>query len=305
MLLSDSEIKSLAIAELKTFTMQLDEKRALESLETDIKEEFEELNSTEVKEGRASHFAIKGAVPADYAERILRLDNDRLALYGVRHKGGNRDLPFINLRVNFEINSREEVLAIFEKISEELKVFKPIEISFWSNKPIGKVGSCYVVVATERIMNQKPWPKEDEIEFKAIENTDYYNWYKDEYEKFNEDRLDLKDWVTVNTEQDMEECMEDGLLHLVEYQGQRIGLVAAEESDLVGHEGFYFHELLIAKEFRGQGLAKAMQRKYVSELAPDSEYVWGTIYSENEPSFKTAQANGREKVRYECFITLA
>jgi ribosomal protein S18 acetylase RimI-like enzyme len=305
MSLSHTEIKSLALAELKTFTMQFDNEIALESLEEDIKEEFEELNSDEVKNARVSHFAIEGAVASDYAERILRLDNDRFIIYGIRHKGGNRDLPFVNLRMNFEIDTEEETLSLYKKISDELKVFTPREISFWSHKPIGTIGNCYVVAATSKILNQKKWLKEDELEFIAVETKDYYSWYEAEYEKFNEDSSELKDWVTANSEEDMEECMEDGLLHIVKYQGKRVGLIAAEESDLVGHDGFYFHELLITKEYRGQGLAKAMQRKYISELGSDSEYVWGTIFNENMASFKTARANGREKVRYECFVSLS
>ena len=58
------------------------------------------------------------------------------------------------------------------------------------------------------------------------------------------------------------------------------------------------------KKWKGKRLAKAIQRKFVAELAYENDYIWGTIDSANLPSYKTAFANGRKAIRVECFANL-
>ena len=100
----------------------------------------------------------------------------------------------------------------------------------------------------------------------------------------------------------MEDCREQGLLQLAFYNEKPLGLIAAERSDFLGTQAIYFNEILIYPEFKGRGLAKAMQRKFISELPDDFKLVWGTIDAQNFPSLKTAMSNGRKVIRYECFL---
>jgi hypothetical protein len=37
--------------------------------------------------------------------------------------GGNTDIPFIQLRANFELSSKEEALEIYELFKEEFNLF--------------------------------------------------------------------------------------------------------------------------------------------------------------------------------------
>lgn len=206
------------------------------------------------------------------------------------------------MKPNFEITSKQEALEVSGGIREELKKFSPLKICFWNREPIGRLGNSYVVAKAEFIKKQSPWPMEKDLEFSLIDDDSYYPWYEDEYEKFNLDYADLRNWVRVNDLEDMKACLRDKLLHYVIFKGERIGLIAAERSSFIGNPGFYFHEILVTKENRRKGFAQSMQRKYVSQFADQSEYVWGTIYSGNHASFKTANSNNRKKVRYECFV---
>ena len=114
----------------------------------------------------------------------------------------------------------------------------------------------------------------------------------------------LKDKVTINSKKVMQDSIEDGLLKSVLLNGKRIGLIAAKISKFLGYNGMYFNEIFIDKNFKGKGLAKAIQRKFIQEFSRSNEFIWGTIDSQNLPSFKTALANGRKPIRFECFVPI-
>ena len=90
----------------------------------------------------------------------------------------------------------------------------------------------------------------------------------------------------------------------VEIEGERVGLIAGERSPFLGHDGIYFHEIFVSQKWKGKGLAKIIQRKYVDQFTEGHEFVWGTIDHFNLPSFKTAEGNGRKAVRFENFVEI-
>lgn len=128
-----------------------------------------------------------------------------------------------------------------------------------------------------------------------------YERIRSEFESF---KPRLKKRVTVNSIESMRESIDQGLLYEAHLDGQRVGLIAGERSSFLGHPGIYFQEIFISKDFKGIGLAKALQRKFVRESSNDGEYIWGTIDSLNLPSYRTAIGNGRIPIRYECFLKI-
>jgi len=62
--------------------------------------------------------------------------------------------------------------------------------------------------------------------------------------------------------------------------------------------------MVICEHWKGQGLAKAIQRKFVDENSKQTDVVWGTINSANLPSYKTAAANRRIPIRCESFFEI-
>lgn len=305
--LNNLSVQEFARAELNTFNLKefnLDESLALNELSKEIRSEWEELNSSEVKKSRWEFFKIPGTKPEDYSERLLTLKDGRKLIYGIRHFGGDRNLPFVNLRPNFKIKGSEDALELYRLIEDMLAPFRALGLCFWSDRQLAvdQIHSTYLVATASEIKAMKPWSEEVNLVLRVPADDSYYANYELDYKKFHLERPDLKPKVTLNSLDIMETSREQGLLCEVFYQGTRMGLIAAEKSALLGHEGLYFNEIFIETKWKGRGLAKALQRKFVQQYARDEDLIWGTIYSSNLPSYQTAIRNGRRAIRFECFV---
>jgi hypothetical protein len=109
----------------------------------------------------------------------------------------------------------------------------------------------------------KPWDEERELEFEEVLDDSYYDWYKRGYSEFHVDFPELEKKVTVNSSDSMSDSFEQGLLKFAIINGEKVALIAAGKSDLLGHEAIYFREIYIERKWKGRGLAKAIQRKFV------------------------------------------
>lgn len=307
MKLTEKDAQSFAKTALNNFNLadlNLNHEKAMKFLKKELSEEFEELNQNEVKRARAAHFKI--GKPDDYAEKILSLSNDRKLIYGIRHKGGNRDISFVSLRANFELFSKKEVLEIYGKILSEVNVFEPRFVVFHSKRKgdADFFGQVEMVGGAKEVKSIDPWGAEESLALVPIVDESFYDWYCKGYKKFHQQFPDLAAKVPVNSLSVMKESQDQGLLCWAYLDGAKVGVIAALRRDFLGHPGIYFNEIFISEENRGKGLAKAIQRKFVEENAKDDELVWGTIDSGNLSSFKTASANGRRPLRFECFINI-
>lgn len=312
--LSINELQAFALAELSTFNLldfSIDKNRALTELQNEISSEWNELNSLEIMESRHKYFNIPHTDHKSYSERLIDLGSGKKLIYGIRHMGGHREIPFISVRSSFELASREEALWIFEKLKNDFAPFKPLYLCFWSKTKmdVDFIGSTYLVSSSKEMKDLPQWEGEKRIEFRKVSNDSYYAWYKQGYEIFHNNNPDLEKKVTLNTLESMESSKKQGLLqevYLTDENGEkeRLGLIAAEKIPFLGSEGIYFHEIFIDKKWQGQGLAKAIQRKFISLFSIDNDLIWGTIDDSNKPSYKTALANGRKPIRFECFVKL-
>jgi L-amino acid N-acyltransferase YncA len=309
MKLNEIELQSFVMAELNTYDLNglgINSEIAKKEIKDELLEELEDLNSDDTKQARLDYFKVKDATKEDYSEKRLNIKDGKEVIYGIRNMGGNPDIPFIQLRPNFELSSKEESLEIYEMIKEEFKVFEPLYLSFQTVSKINAdfYGSVHMVTKTHELINKEAWTLKESISFEDITDDSYYEWYKKGYEEFHSDFPELKTKVTVNSASSMEDSLEQGLLKFVNLDGERIGLIAGEKSNFLGHTGVYFHEIYISKKWKGKGLAKAIQRKFIQDFCNELEFVWGTIDSTNLPSYKTAYSNGRRPIRHECFINL-
>lgn len=300
------EISKLDLNNYSLEELSLDREVALNSIFDDRVEEFEDLNSDETLEFRLDYFKFPNVRKEDYLERVIDLGEHKKVLCGIRHFGGNKEMPFVSLATNFALESKEEALQIYQTIKKHFSVFRPLYLSFYSNVEniADFYGSIDMVALASQIKKITPWHGEDILEFEPITDDSFYEWYKKGYEEFHEDRKDLKAKVTVNSLEVMKGSVEASLIFYASINGEKVGLIAAERSDYLGHPGVYFNEIFLMRNWKGKGLAKAMQRKFVAKFCKDNELIWGTIDSHNLPSFNTAKANGRKPIRYECFINL-
>lgn len=293
------DFKEFALAVLKTYDLtglKIDKEKALDSIKDQIEQEFKELNSNEVKKVRQQYFKI--GEPDDYGEFLLEIGNNKKVICGIRHFGRNPDYPFINCTPNFEITSKTEAKVVADQIKKRFEKFNPLWFNFWSAKEIEVdfIGSVYLV-------SQFDGAEKNEMTLELIKDESYYDWYESGYEEFHQERPELRAKVTLNDQEVMNESLEQGLLFYAKKGEQRIGLIAGVRSDFLGHPGLYFNEIFVAKEFRGKGLAKSIQSKFLNDNAAAGEIIWGTIDHHNKPSYQTAIANKRKPIRYECFLS--
>lgn len=197
-------------------------------------------------------------------------------------------------------------MAIFELFKSQYELFSPLYLMFYSKSAIecDFYGSIHMTGRTEDILQASMWEQEKSIKLVTPKNDDYFEWYKSGYEDFHQMNPELKTMVSGNEKNLMEKSRNEGLLKLVYIGEELIGIISAEKSDFLGSSGLYFNEIHIHKNWKGKGLAKAIQRKFIVGNAKEIEYIWGTIYASNKPSYKTAYSNKRRPVRYECFIRI-
>ncbi len=297
--------KEFALSVANTYSLELDTKKVLAFFENELKEDFEGLNTEAVKKDRYSYFQIEGSKPEDYSENYTEI-NELKVIHGIRHFGGDKNLPFVNIIASKPILSKKDALSVYDSIKERYKFFKPLHLSFRSAKEIDAdfFASIHMVQKAQVIKSIKPWQFESEIKFVTINDRTFYDWYKNQYEVFHKNFPELKEKVTLNELDVFEDGLKESLLQFVKISDEIVGLIAAERSKFLGEEGIYFNDIVITKDWKGKGLAKAIQRKFVEKFSSD-EWIWGTIDKNNLPSYNTALANRRMPVSYECFIKLS
>lgn len=282
--------------------IQLSE-RALIFLSQELRDEFEDLNQLCTRTSRHSHFQIPGSSPEDFSEHLVELDEHKNILCGIRHKGGNPDLPFVRIQTDFPC-SQDEILSLYSShLKNRFAVFKPQFLQVFDKKPLlnSQTGILTLAASKAKILNSSS--EKCRLQLKPVQD-DYYPRYMKSYAEFHASHPELKDRVPRNSFEEMAECRKQGLLYSIFYEEEHAGWIAAQLSPFLGHPGFYITEIFLLPLFRGKGLASAIQREFIRTCAPNTSIIWGTIDACNPSSLKTALSNGREIVRREVFVSI-
>lgn len=302
---------------LQSFDLESLAELSSESLLNYARSELEymlSLNQEDVKVKRCAYFKIPGTLASDYSERIFALDGNKKVLIGIRHAGADPTKPFISLHLNYSISRSEEIREAYQKVKLFFNKFDPSHISIWCN-PKSSLYTDLLEKATPRLNHlaantsslihaNKSISLPDNIGLKKVENADYYDWYQVHYTAFHKENPGLKNWVTCNDIEDMNQAMKAGLLWRICKNNQVIGLIQGEYNEYLGQNALYLAEILLIDAFRGQGIAPKAQIEYIRKLAQDKTLIWGTIDCSNLPSLKTAQKVGRKKIRSEFFLPI-
>jgi hypothetical protein len=288
----------------------ISKENAISSVENEI-EDLLKLNDKNTLKGRHEHFSIPGTQMEDYEENFYELSAGKNVLAGIRHKSGMKGQPFVHMLLDFVPTSAEiELLRQFA--SKQFHKFNPKFLSIWLRPSLELDVSTYeatqsrqyVVGSIARIRKMgKPFGYDRIILEKVIADFDF-KWYSEAYEDFHRQQPELKDWVPITDREDIDRCLSDQLLYKVFVDDVLAGLIGAQNEPLLEKPSVYMAELLLISKFKGQGLAVALQRKFIDELPKNFDLVWGTIDAKNLPSLKTALRVGRFLIRSEYFIRL-
>jgi len=304
-----SDFNNFAEISLATYNLEafdIDRQTALNAIVKEIEESLLDLNKQTTKDARYKNLKVKNATPEDYTERIIEIEKGKIIITGIRHANGNTAMPFVNIWTNFYTSEAElkEIYNFF--LFDYFKVFEPKEIRYFTKNliPSNTISSCYLVQKSSEIKNIKPHPEEQDMKLISPADTTYYDWYVTGYKNFHAQFPTLENSVPLNSLAVMEESNAAGLLKLAIYKGKEIGLIAATREAFLGMDGLYFLEIFMDENYKGKGLAKSIQRKFVAEFSQDEDFIWGTVDYHNKPSFKTALSNKRLAIRFENCIAL-
>jgi len=288
----------------------ISEEIALLALAAEV-EELDGLNCLGVTGSRHSHFQIPQTTSDDYRERFFEIQPGKTVLAGIRHLSGDRDQPFVSLLLGF-VPTTTDLPLLQEFAAKDFAKFSPKRISFWlrPSAPLaieleakGMASRRYIVGRLADIRQSSLLKGHERISLSQTSELDYA-WYEKAYADFHAENPELKKWVPITEKEELQRCAEEGLLYQVSMDGENAGLIGGRSEPLLGTPAVYMTELLLTRSFKGQGLAPALQRKFLDSVAQRFTLVWGTIDAKNLPSTKTALKVGRHSIRTEFFLPL-
>ena len=178
--------------------------------------------------------------------------------------------------------------------------------------PTIKIGKSLFSMPIERIVELPPPAGRERVRMSLATDLDFYDEYARHYQAWMEASPHLADFVRVETREDMQAFLDEGLLALAEFDGahgwELGGVMAARGGkSMLGLGGVQTAEEFIYPAFRGQGLAAPMQRAYVDLLATqgygvDGGCVIGWIHHINEASRRTALKVGRHELARQVLV---
>lgn len=303
---NDAVLKALADAKLDSYDFDLKREVSLPFVTEELKSGFNDLNTDEVKKARHDFFQIPNSSEEDYTELIFKTGDGTYLMAGIRHFGGNKEFPFIHLVSSKKSPTLEDRKVWAKELKGYFEVFKPLHLSFGSpdKKNVDFIGSVTMATKAENYKKLPTWENENSLELKQESDMQIFDWYVEGYRNFHKHFPDLKVKVPVLEKEILEDSLREGLLYSAYKSGELVGLIAAQSGQFLGMDGLYFNEIFLLEKMKGQGLGKVLQKKLVLEVTKGHEIIWGTIDEFNIPSYKTAEANGRKPVHYECFLKL-
>ncbi len=291
-------------------SLDIPKENAIASIHEEI-ENLLSLNEHETLVGRHSHFNIPGTEIQDYEEHFYEIDSGKNILAGIRHKGGDIQMPFVHTLMGFD-PTNSDIIDIIKFSRQQFKKFNPRFVSIWI-KPSLKIDFSkvtatqsrqYVVGSISEIKKMKKPANFDIIKIEKVTSGFDFDWYTKAYAEFHEKQPNLKTWVPITDNEDIERAITDQLMYRVLVNEKLAGIIAAHDQPLLNKKSAYMVELLLTNRFKNQGLAPAFQRKFIETLSNDFNFIWGTIDAKNQPSLKTALRVGRIPIRSEYFIEL-
>ena len=313
--MTKDELKNFAMAALPVLydlaPIQITPESAVPGMQSEI-DELLNLNCPDVLWKRLNYFQVPKSTEHDFEERFYDIGRDKLFLAGIRHLNSSVDRPFIHILLGFT-PTLADLTKIEDLARKNFQVFSPKHLGLWLRPSLGCARSLeekglatrrYIVGRVQSLI-QRPLPSGYErIELERTTDTFDYTWYETAYNEFHTENPELKHWVPRAEKEELQKCADENLLFQVKIDGVLAGLIGGFAEPILGHTAVYITTTLITRPFKRQGLALAIQRKFL-DLAPSRyELVWGTIDAKNLPSTKTALKIGRVPIRTEYFLPL-
>lgn len=248
---------------------------------------------------------VTGASPHDYAPRMLELTPDCSVIARIHFRGLNRLAPFVD--VSAQSGALPSSLGALRRA---FALFRPHAVRIWHapDEPAPSNGRPDLIVVAGHIpslLNLPPPANSERITLKPDPTLDCYTDYVATYEALH--RLDpsLADLSEPEDRDSLRACAEANAFFRVLVDARPAGFVAACPDSFRLWSGWSIVEQVLEPNFRGLGLAPALQRALLTQLdLSRAATVFGTIDARNTPSLKTALRVGRRAVEMATFLPL-
>lgn len=267
------------------------------------------------EEYRAS-CALPGTTTADVRNRWLALPEFGHALVGIRFERGDLAKPFIDVIVTTEpLRTVAQFRAVCAPLARPFASFAPTHVQHVVPSPValdltalgsGAAWKQRFLAAPVVAMRPLPFPSGYErVALTVPPDLDFYPRYAAVYEQLHAQRPAHREYAWVETREDLAEySVQDALVEVL-IGGRWAGLVAGFRAEEQGLCGFVVGEIVLAREFRGQGLGTAVQRRFVEALpTEEGDVLSGTIHADNRAAIATAKRCGREDIGGSLWLAL-
>lgn len=314
--LSDDAHRSL-LAEFRErllpgYLTQMDQVSAEHAIHSAISSELQRLGDHTFAEAFAAAIGVGSS--GDYLPRVIDVEGMPF-LCGIRFYGGDRRQPFVELIAGPAIADDCSTAAL--AAMDAYAMFQPARarvLMSGSHAPRVRAGWH---VETDQVIAMAPASAMARLASSCAqagsEALDLVPAAPDEaaaflvpgYARVAAADPDLGSRLFPATSDDLESCRADGHLWWWTVQGERAGLIAARNDEVLGIRGLLMVEELVAAKFAGRGTAALAQRELAKRACASCADVKivGTIDAANAPSRATARRAGRAEVAAWHFLS--
>jgi hypothetical protein len=259
--------------------------------------------------------------PLAWANRRLELGEGGWAVTGIRFRGGDAMLPFVDLVATTVPPTPDGLAEVAEAVAPAYDAFHPLCLRVDAPDastlvarletdprfgPRCRVDMHVVAGLVHRLHEQPRVPRHEEVTLRPGDPLLLSRRAAEIYEEITRARPEHAMWATPEDVDSLAECAEAGLLFEVLHREDPAGVVAAVRDDAHGMRGFSVQELCLDAAHRGQRLAPAVLQRLVDELPCDEgDVLWGTIDPANVASLRNALSIGRQPVGGYVWVTPA
>jgi L-amino acid N-acyltransferase YncA len=259
--------------------------------------------------------------PLEWANRRVTFSAGGWAVSGIRFRGGDPALPFIDVIATSEPPTPDGLAVVAEELLPAYQAFAPLCLRVDALDPAGLLQAvaldarfgqhCAVdlYVVAGLVEDLRARPRADSYEAVTVRPGPaavLAQRVADIYEQSGELNPQQQVWAQPEDEDSLAECAEQGLLFEVLVGAESAGVVASIRYDAHAMSGFSVQELCLDAHHRGKRLAAGVLQRLIDALpAQTGDVLWGTIHPDNTASLRNSMTVGREIVGAYVWITPA
>jgi hypothetical protein len=258
--------------------------------------------------GYARTCAVERARAEDYALREIEISPGTAVLAGIHFRNRNVSEPFVGVFAQTRDLNDGEIAAATRVLIKDFALFRPLAVRWWSPEQRdlrglpNAAGDLRLVAGRVADMTHLPGSLAAHLSFHPESVVDCYEEFRRAYAEFLA-QATFHNAPLPETPSSLEACEREGHLYCLRDSGRFAGLMAARPDAIRGIKGWVIFEEILGAEYRGRGLAVAMQRIFVSTFdVARGALVMGEIADANLPSLRTARGAGRSDIGGWVFI---